>query len=77
MKVEAVTYEDSSLARNSARLRDLPRLGEAAHRQVHEPPRRLLRVLGEQLLEQRACSPARAERVHAHAAARELDAQLA
>ena len=56
---------------------DLARLGEAARREVNQPARGLLRVLGEQLLEQRRVDRARAERVHADAAARELHAELA
>src|SRR3712207_912043 len=42
-------------------LRDLSRLGEAAHRDVHEAPLRLLRVLGIQLAQQRRVDRARAE----------------
>ena len=37
------------------RVGDLDRLGEAPHRQVHEPPRGLRRVAGEQLLAAAAC----------------------
>ena len=57
--------------------RDLGRLGEAAHRDVHEPPRRALGIRGEELFEQRRVHRAGAQRVDADAVAGELHAELA
>ena len=70
-------YEASSEARNKAALASSTRLREAPHRHVHHPPRRLLRVVGVELAQQRRVDRAGAERVDAHAAARELDPELA
>src|SRR4051795_2153474 len=59
------------------RVGELDRLREAPHRQVHHPPRRLLGIVGVELAEQRRVDRPWAERVDPHAAAGELDAQLA
>jgi hypothetical protein len=56
---------------------DLDGLGKAAHRQVDEPTGCLLRVFGEELLQERRVHRAGAERVDADALAGELDAELA
>jgi hypothetical protein len=70
-------YEASSEARNKAGVGELDRLREAPHRHVHHPPRRLLRVVGVELAQQRRVDRAGAERVDAHAAPRELHPELA
>ena len=59
MKLEAVTYELSSLARNSAPLAISLRLREPPEREVDEAPRGLRRVAREQVVEQAACRRAR------------------
>src|SRR4029453_12528388 len=56
---------------------DLGRLGEPAHGQVHQAAGGLLRVLGEQLLEQGGVDRAGAEGVDPNVPAGELDAELA
>src|SRR3954468_4165950 len=55
----------------------LLRLGEAAHRNVHEPTCRALLVLGEELPEQRRVDRPGAQRVDANSLAGELHAELA
>src|SRR5437763_10546415 len=59
------------------RARDLLGAREAAHRHVHEAARGLLGILRVQLFEQRRVDRTGAERVDAHAAASEIDAELA
>src|SRR4028118_772998 len=56
---------------------DLDGLGKAAHREVDEPTGCLLRVFGEELLQERRVHRAGAERVDADALAGKLDAELA
>ena len=51
--------------------------GEPAHRDVHQPPRRALGVLGEQFLQQRRVHRSGAQRVDPDALARVLHAELA
>ena len=68
---------DSSEARNSTAFGHLLRLGEPAHRHVHEPAGGPLGVLGEQLLQQRGVDRPGAERVDPDALAGELHAELA
>ena len=75
--VDAVMKLDSSLARNSDGVGDLVGVGEAAHRDVHQPPGRPLRVLGEQLAQQRGVDRPGAQRVDPDALAGELHAELA
>src|SRR3954454_5691197 len=53
------------------RVRDLRRLREPAHRDGHEPALRPLRVLGEQLSEQRRVHRPRAKRVDTNTGPRE------
>ena len=53
------------------------RLGEPAHRHVHQPARRALGILGEQLLQQRRVHRSRAQRVDPDALPRVLHAELA
>ena len=47
----------SSLGEEGDGRGELVGLGEAPDRDVHEPALRALRILREQLLQQRACSP--------------------
>ena len=73
----ALTNEESSLARKATAAAISVGLGEPADRDVDEAARGPLRVLGEQLLEQRGVDRPRAERVDADALAGELHAQFA
>src|SRR4028118_987962 len=58
----------------AGRVSDLDGLGKTSHGQVDEPPSRLLRVLCEELLQERRVDWAGAERVDADALSGELDA---
>ena len=73
---DAVMNDASSAGQEGDRGGDLVRLGEPAHRDVHQPPGGPLRVLGEQLLQQRGVHRAGAEGVDPDALAGELHAQL-
>src|SRR5579875_618156 len=57
-------------------VRNLARLGEATHRDVHHAPLGLHRVGGVELAQERRVDRSRAERVDADAALGELDAEL-
>src|SRR5919112_1745773 len=57
--------------------RNLRRLREPSHRQVHEPALRFLRVLGENFLQKRCIHRTWTERVDAYPPSGELDPELA
>ena len=74
--VAPFTNDDSSLARKSAAL-TISRGFEAARRPVDPPALERRRVVAEDREQERRLDRPGAERVHAHALARELDAELA